>query len=161
MNEQRTEDKQHTEIVVIGAGYAGLLATVRLAGKLRTTPVNITLVNSSDVFVERLRLHQFAANHAVVRRPLEKALQGTGVKIALGPHNAIGFNNFPDDKPRLPYFTGRTGYEGREFFVRLLAAMPGFERRWPGAFFWLGTGRYAAAQRRLERERRVQVDTSR
>jgi len=57
--------KQFTRIVVIGAGYAGLLATVRLAGKTRHNNVAITLVNASDVFVERLRLHQFAANQAI------------------------------------------------------------------------------------------------
>jgi len=32
--------------------------------------------------------------------------------------------------------------------VRLLADLPGIERRWPGAFVWLGKGRYAAMQRR-------------
>ena len=29
---------KQTEVVVIGAGYAGLLATVRLAGRLRGSP---------------------------------------------------------------------------------------------------------------------------
>jgi hypothetical protein len=43
-----------TQIVVIGAGYAGLLATVRLAGKMRWKPVAITLVNPTATFIERL-----------------------------------------------------------------------------------------------------------
>ena len=79
-------------------------------------------------------------------RPLSFAYLGQG--IALGPHNAIGFNNYPDDRPRGPYFTGRLGYEVREFFVRYLAAVAGIERLRPGLYAWPGKGRVAAAQRR-------------
>jgi NADH dehydrogenase len=78
-------------------------------------------------------------------KPLSFAYIGQG--IALGPRNAIGFNNYPNDKPTPPYFTGRLGYEGREFFVRLLADLSTFERRWPGITFWPGKGRYAAFKR--------------
>ena len=78
-------------------------------------------------------------------RPLSFAYIGQG--IALGPGNAIGFNNYPNDRPTPPYFTGRLGYEGREFFVRLLANLSKFERRWPGITFWPGKGRYAAFKR--------------
>ena len=72
------------EIVVAGAGYAGLLATLRLAGRLRRQPVNITLVNAADVLVERVRLHEFAANRPIKRRPLAGFLAGTGVNFVLG-----------------------------------------------------------------------------
>ncbi len=75
-----------------------------------------------------------------------------GQAIALGRHDAIGLNNYPDDKPHQPYFTHRLGVEAREFFVRLLAELPNIEKRWPGSVFWLGKGRYAAqlkAQRRM------------
>lgn len=82
------------------------------------------------------------------QQPFSFAYLGQG--IALGKNNAIGFNNYPADKPNLPYFTGRLGYEGREFFVRLLGALPTLERRWPGITFWLGKGRYAAAKRRRQ-----------
>ncbi len=78
-------------------------------------------------------------------QPLSFAYLGQG--IALGRHDAIALNNYPDDRPKPPYLTGRAGYEGREFFVRLLAALPNYERRWPGITFWLGKGRYAAAKR--------------
>src|SRR5438067_227237 len=89
---QQTEIKQQTqqtqtEVVIIGAGYAGMLATVRLAGKLgrrRHDPVSITLVNASDVFVERLRLHEFAAHHPLKRRPIADILRGTGVNFVRG-----------------------------------------------------------------------------
>lgn len=92
-----------------------------------------------------------AAIQGKKQRPFSFAYLGQG--IALGQNNAIGFNNYPDDKPKLPYFTGRLGYEGREFFVRLLADLPNLERRWPGITFWLGKGRYAA----LKRYRRTAV----
>jgi NADH:ubiquinone reductase (H+-translocating) len=73
--EQRAndEDEQMTSqtlrgddlhVVVIGAGYAGMIATNRFLGSLtedekqRTT---VTVVNPRPVFVERIRLHQLAA----------------------------------------------------------------------------------------------------
>src|SRR5260221_1161778 len=87
-----------------------------------------------------------AAIRGKTPRPLSFTYTGQG--IALGHHNAIGFNNYPDDTPNLPYFTGRVGYEVREFFVRFLAALPFFEKRWPGFFWWIGKGRYAAGKRR-------------
>ena len=47
-----------TRIVVIGGGYAGVLA----ANHLRRRPiVDITLVNPRPEFVERIRLHQLVA----------------------------------------------------------------------------------------------------
>lgn len=78
-------------------------------------------------------------------RPLSFAYLGQG--IALERHNAIGFNNYPDDRPKPPYFTGWLGYQIREGFVRYLAAAPRFERRWPGLFVWPGKRRYGRAQR--------------
>jgi NADH dehydrogenase FAD-containing subunit len=83
-------------------------------------------------------------------QPLSFAYLGQG--IALGRHDAIALNNYPDDRPGPPYLTGRLGVEGREFFVRLLAALPSYEKRWPGVTFWLGKGRYAAALRRTQRQ---------
>lgn len=78
-------------------------------------------------------------------RPLSFAYLGQG--IALGRHNAIGFNNIPDDKPHAPYFTGRLGYEGRELFVNLLADLARLEKGLPGVTYWLGKGRFEAMQR--------------
>jgi len=76
-------------------------------------------------------------------RPLSFAYLGQG--IALGRHNAIGFNNYPDDTPRPPYFTGWLGYQIREGFVRLLATATQH-----GAIVWLGKRRYERAQRRQQ-----------
>jgi NADH dehydrogenase FAD-containing subunit len=80
-------------------------------------------------------------------RPLSFAYFGQG--IALGRGNAIGFNNYPDDRPHRPYFTGWLGYQVRECFVRYLGSSPRRELRLPGSFIWVGKGRYAATQRRL------------
>jgi NADH dehydrogenase FAD-containing subunit len=81
--------------------------------------------------------------------PLSFAYYGQG--IALGRHDAIGFNTFPDDRPNRPYFTGKLGYEFREFFVRFLFNLPRLERVYPGALYWMGKGRYAASKRRAQR----------
>src|SRR5947209_8560627 len=77
-------------------------------------------------------------------RPLSFAYLGQG--IALGRHNAIGFNNYPDDKPVPPYFTGRLGYLIREGFVRYLA----IATQRPGIFVWFGKRRYERARRRQQ-----------
>jgi NADH dehydrogenase FAD-containing subunit len=80
--------QRSARIVVLGAGYAGLLATVRLAGRMKRdiarAHVTITLVNAADVFVERLRLHQLAANRPLAQRPLANILRGTGVTLLCG-----------------------------------------------------------------------------
>src|SRR5689334_10636327 len=48
--------EQSTRVVVIGGGYAGVLA----ANRLRVNgDVAVTLVNARPQFVERIRLHQF------------------------------------------------------------------------------------------------------
>ena len=70
-----------TRILVIGAGYAGLLFTMRLAGKVARQHVQIALVNESDTFTERPRLHQFATNQAVQWRSLPQMLRRTPVQF--------------------------------------------------------------------------------
>lgn len=47
-----------TEVVVVGGGYAGVLAANRLT---RRRDVAVTLVNPRPAFVERIRLHQLVA----------------------------------------------------------------------------------------------------
>src|SRR5215471_20974548 len=73
-----------TQIVVIGAGYAGMLATVRLARKTEHQNVQITLVNPTDIFVERPRLHQYATNQSVRRQLIIEILRGTKVQFLKG-----------------------------------------------------------------------------
>jgi NADH dehydrogenase FAD-containing subunit len=69
-----------THVVVIGGGYAGTLAAARLA--LRAPGhVRVRLVNASDTFVERVRLHQVAAGRPVARHSIPELLTGTGVEF--------------------------------------------------------------------------------
>jgi NADH dehydrogenase FAD-containing subunit len=91
-------------------------------------------------------------------RPFSFVYLGQG--IALGHGNAIGFNNYPADKPNHPYFTGRAGYAIREFFVNFLAGLPAIERRIPGFFYWLGKGRYARLKREAARQSSAQARAS-
>ncbi|HLK59514.1 MAG TPA: FAD-dependent oxidoreductase [Chthonomonadaceae bacterium] len=79
------------------------------------------------------------------QRPLSFAYAGQG--IALGRRDAVGFNNYPDDRPNRPLFTGGLAVQTRAFFVRLVAGLPHLERRWPGCFYWPGKGRVKAVRR--------------
>lgn len=64
-----------THVVVLGAGYAGLTAANRLAGRLGDT-ASITLVDPRGVFVDRIRLHELAAgaDEDGVIHPLDRML---------------------------------------------------------------------------------------
>ncbi|MFC1415113.1 NAD(P)/FAD-dependent oxidoreductase [Streptacidiphilus cavernicola] len=55
---ENTENARNTEVVVIGGGYAGVMAANRLTQR---DDVSVTLVNPRPTFVERIRLHQLAA----------------------------------------------------------------------------------------------------
>jgi NADH dehydrogenase FAD-containing subunit len=48
-------DTRHTNVVVIGGGYAGVTAANRLTQR---DDVDVTVINPRPVFVERIRLHQ-------------------------------------------------------------------------------------------------------
>ncbi len=50
---------QH-RVVILGGGYAGLIAAQRLT---RQANASVTLINNRRTFVERIRLHQTAANN--------------------------------------------------------------------------------------------------
>src|SRR5690348_15097085 len=49
---------RETHVIVLGGGYAGVMAANRLAER-----TNVTLVNPRAKFVERIRLHQFAIDN--------------------------------------------------------------------------------------------------
>ena len=74
-----------TEILVLGAGYAGMGATMGLAGRLKgRDDVNITLVNPQTRFTERLRLHQTASGQQLADLEIPDRLSGTGVRFVAG-----------------------------------------------------------------------------
>jgi NADH dehydrogenase len=70
-----------TRILVLGAGVAGLLFTLRLAGKVARQSVQITLVDESDTFTVRPRLHEFATKQRVFRRSYPQILRKTQVQF--------------------------------------------------------------------------------
>src|SRR6266550_6760998 len=80
--ERRTVMTQpSTRILVLGAGIAGVLFTLRLAGKVARESVQITLVDESDTFTVRPRLHECATNQLVFRRSFSQILRKTQVQF--------------------------------------------------------------------------------
>ncbi|WP_433663742.1 NAD(P)/FAD-dependent oxidoreductase [Nocardia sp. CA-128927] len=71
-------------IVILGAGYTGMLAAVRLARRTRKQHVRITLVNPSPRFTERLRMHQVAAGQELADYRIDDILTGTGIQFVQG-----------------------------------------------------------------------------
>jgi NADH dehydrogenase FAD-containing subunit len=77
------------DVVVLGAGYAGLVAAKRLARQLHDNEVAVTLVSAFPDFVERPRLHQLATGQRIERTPLAKFLDRTPVRLVIGAVVAI------------------------------------------------------------------------
>ncbi|WP_084478625.1 NAD(P)/FAD-dependent oxidoreductase [Nocardia jejuensis] len=67
------------EIVVLGAGYTGMLAAIRVARRTRRSAARVTLVNPSARFTERLRMHQIAAGQELANHHIPDLLHGSGV----------------------------------------------------------------------------------
>ncbi len=68
-----------SRIIVLGGGYAGLMAAERIGRKHQ-----VTLVNGDDSFVERIRLHEVASGKPARRHPIRRMLRGTGVEFVQG-----------------------------------------------------------------------------
>ncbi|MFG2618577.1 NAD(P)/FAD-dependent oxidoreductase [Streptomyces sp. NPDC048507] len=64
--------RQH--VVVLGAGYAGLTAALRVSRSHR-----VTLVDPKDAFTERIRLHESAAGRTAAPVPLRELVAGRDV----------------------------------------------------------------------------------
>ncbi|KAA2257558.1 pyridine nucleotide-disulfide oxidoreductase [Solihabitans fulvus] len=64
---------ERARIVVVGAGYAGVMAANRIAARSRD--VEVTVVNPRPEFVERIRLHQYVAGTARAVVPLAGVLR--------------------------------------------------------------------------------------
>ncbi|WP_331766122.1 FAD-dependent oxidoreductase [Embleya sp. NBC_00896] len=71
---------ENIEVVVIGGGYAGVMAANRLTQR---DDVTVTLINSRRTFVERIRLHQMVggSHDAVVDY---REVLGEGVRLVVG-----------------------------------------------------------------------------
>lgn len=96
-------------IVILGAGYAGLTATVGLAARTsHRDDVAITLVSAEQRFTERLRLHQVGAGQELADLHVPTLLAGTGVRFVQGWITAIDPETRTvrvDDERDLPYDT--------------------------------------------------------
>ncbi len=73
-----------TRVLVLSAGIAGLLFTLRLSGKVAHKPVRITLVDEADTFTIRPRLHEFATCQHIFSRPFRDILSKTQVQFVQG-----------------------------------------------------------------------------
>ncbi|GAA3473315.1 NAD(P)/FAD-dependent oxidoreductase [Nonomuraea roseola] len=62
------------DIVVIGAGYAGTTAALRLDRSHR-----VTLISADGHFSQRIRLHELAAGRPSITVPLTELTRGTGI----------------------------------------------------------------------------------
>src|SRR5258707_5475270 len=87
------------QVIVIGAGYDGLLATIRLAGKVRRQNVRITLISGSDKFVERVRLHQMATGRDIGGQSLSAHFAGNGADLYHGLVAQIVTQTHPGTMP--------------------------------------------------------------
>lgn len=77
-------------VVVVGAGYTGMMCAVRIAHRTRRDrDVTVTLVNPSDRFVERLRTHQTAAGQDLTVHRIPDLLDGSGVEFRQGRVTAV------------------------------------------------------------------------
>ena len=134
-----------TRVVVVGAGYAGLIATNRFLGSLdagERARVRLTVVNPREDFVERIRLHELTAgSRASVTRPLAgllhpdaRLLRGSVTRVDAARSvahvvTADGGAELPFD--RLVYAVGSTAaapVPGAREHAFLLADLEGAER---------------------------------
>ncbi|WP_084480373.1 NAD(P)/FAD-dependent oxidoreductase [Nocardia grenadensis] len=79
----------HQDIVIIGAGYTGMLAALRTARRTRRMPVRITVVNPSARFTERLRLHQIATGQQLAEYSIPDLLAGSDIEFRRAAATAL------------------------------------------------------------------------
>ena len=78
-----TDNPRHYDVAILGAGYAGLMAALRL-GKGKKPP-RVVLINTSDSFLERVRLQESIVTEVAPRIPsLSEFLRGSHVEFICG-----------------------------------------------------------------------------
>ncbi|MEU7854940.1 FAD-dependent oxidoreductase [Nonomuraea sp. NPDC049141] len=78
-----------TNILILGAGYTGIAAAIRVATRTRRHGGKVTLVSASPRFTERLRLHQTAAGERLRDHAIADIIAGTGIDLVLGRVTAL------------------------------------------------------------------------
>jgi NADH:ubiquinone reductase (H+-translocating) len=139
---------QTHEVIVLGAGYAGLAAVTQLAGRLRRhAGVRVTLVGAEDTFTERMRLHMTATGQPTARYHIKELLQDSGVVFVRGrvaELDADGRVVRLDDGRGLPYdtlvYALGTVASGPGFTLDAPAALAGALRRARGRVVVVGAG---------------------
>jgi len=77
------DDVRTFDVVILGGGYAGLMAALRLGRKKQT--LRIALINASDQFLERVRLQESIVSEVERRIPsISALLAGTKVEFICG-----------------------------------------------------------------------------
>ncbi|WP_062983419.1 NAD(P)/FAD-dependent oxidoreductase [Nocardia anaemiae] len=130
---------QH-RIVVLGAGYAGLAAARRLARAARDA--HITVVDARASFVERVRLHQYAAGQSIPEWDLRELLEPKRIRFVQAwahriEHKRVILDGAPDlEYDALIYALGSTndpGVEGVAEYAYSVATPDGSEHLRTGA----------------------------
>lgn len=81
-------------IIVIGAGYGGLTAALRLEKLLKKIPTyKIHLIDKSPYHTLKTQLHEAAVRNKEVSIPLDKILRKKNIKFHLGEVKFIDVNN--------------------------------------------------------------------
>src|SRR5262249_4172826 len=107
---------QNTDVVVIGGGYAGVLAANRLTQR---HDVTVTLTDSRPTFVQRIRLHQLVGgSHDAVVDYLEILAQGIRLVV-----NTVTRIDAPQRSVTLAT-GGRVGYDYLIYAVGSRCAVP-------------------------------------
>ena len=86
-----------SKIVIIGAGYAGILAAKKLAKKTKkNNDISITIIDKNPFHTMLTELHEVAANRVdedSIKINLEKVFAGRKVDVKLDTVTSIDFNN--------------------------------------------------------------------
>jgi NADH dehydrogenase FAD-containing subunit len=75
------------KVVVVGGGYAGVVAAARIA---RAQRAEVTLVDAREAFTQRIRLHEALAGRTPASFPYARALAGRGVRFVRATVEEIG-----------------------------------------------------------------------
>jgi NADH dehydrogenase len=111
-----------TKIVILGAGYAGVLTAKKLAKKFKkNSDVEVTIIDKNSYHTMLTELHEVAANRVEedsIRVSLQRIFSGRKVKVVLDHINKIDY-----EKQTL---VGNTGSYAYDYLVMAAGSQPAF-----------------------------------